>query len=95
VTQRNRLPNRSGLDALEARFRNRVILSCVDDNAARHAIQNLWPELIIGGSTEGPTAKAIAYDMAGDQLCLKCYNPVVERKRACQKAVRRVAGHDP
>jgi hypothetical protein len=85
VTRRSRPPNRSDLDALEARFRYRLVLSCVDDNAARHAIQNLWPELIIGGSTHGLTAKAIAYDMAGDQLCLKCYNPVVERNELVKK----------
>lgn len=96
VTRRNRPPNRADLDALEARFRYRVILSCVDDNAARHSIQNLWPELIIGGSTHGLTAKAIAYDMAGDQLCLKCYNPVVERNELVKQRLEelRVMTHE-
>lgn len=79
VTRRNRPANRDDVDGLERRFHYRLVLSCVDDNGARHAIQNIWPETLIGGSTHGLTAKAIAYDMAGDQLCLKCFNPVVER----------------
>jgi hypothetical protein len=95
VTRRNREPNRTDLDALEARFRYRVILSCVDDNAARHAIQNLWPELIIGGSTHGLTAKAITYDMAGDHLCLKCYNTVVERNELVKKHLAELRSMTP
>jgi molybdopterin/thiamine biosynthesis adenylyltransferase len=79
VTRRNRPANRSDLDELERQFRYRLVLSCVDDNSARHAIQNLWPEMIIGGSTYGLTAKAITYDMASNELCLKCFNPVAER----------------
>ena len=85
VTGQGRPPNRADLAALEARFAYRFILSCVDDNGARHAIQNLWPELIIGGSTHGLTAKAITYDMRGDQLCLKCYNPVIDRNEVVKK----------
>lgn len=77
-----REPNRADLAALERRFLYRLVLSCLDDNGARHAIQNLWPETLIGGSTHGLTAKAIVYDMAGEQLCLKCFNPVHERNDA-------------
>lgn len=85
VTRQRRKPNRMDLADLESRFMYRLILSCVDDNGARHAIQNLWPNMIIGGSTLGLTAKAITYDMSGDQLCLKCYNPVVNRNELVRK----------
>jgi hypothetical protein len=87
VGRQGREPNRADLAALESRFRIRLVLSCVDDNGARHAIQNLWPEMIIGGSTHGLTAKAITYDMAGGQLCLKCYNPVIERNELVRKRI--------
>jgi molybdopterin/thiamine biosynthesis adenylyltransferase len=95
VSRRGRPPNSADLDALEATFRYRLILSCVDDNAARHAIQNLWPDLIIGGSTHGLTAKAITYDMLGDQLCLKCYNPVIERNELVNKRLEDARSMDP
>lgn len=79
VTRQDREANREDLADLERRFLYRLILSCVDDNGARHSIQNLWPDLIIGGSTYGLTAKAITFDMASGQRCLKCFNPVDDR----------------
>jgi molybdopterin/thiamine biosynthesis adenylyltransferase len=95
VKRRNRPPNRADLDNLERQFRYALVLSCVDDNGARHAVQNLWPEMIIGGSTHGLTAKAIAYDMAGDQLCLKCYNPVAERNELVRQRLDQARAMDP
>ena len=95
VGRQGREPNRPDLAALENSFRYRLVLSCVDDNGARHAIQNFWPEMIIGGSTLGLTAKAIAYDMAGDQLCLKCFNPVVERNELVNKRIEEARAMDP
>jgi hypothetical protein len=67
----------------------------LDDNSARHAIQNLWPDLIIGGSTYGLTAKAITYDMSGDQLCLKCFNPVVERNERVRERIAEALAMKP
>jgi molybdopterin/thiamine biosynthesis adenylyltransferase len=87
VTRRGREANRADLDTLERKYLYRLILSCVDDNGARHAIQNLWPDLIIGGSTHGLTAKAITYDMGSDQLCLKCFNPVIERNERVRERI--------
>lgn len=95
VKRRNRPPNRADLDNLERQFRYALVLSCVDDNGARHAVQNLWPEMIIGGSTHGLTAKAIAYDMAGDQLCLKCYNPIAERNELVRQRLDQARAMDP
>lgn len=90
VTRVDRKPNRSDIDTLEHRFRYGLVLSCVDDNGARHAIRNLWPDLIIGGSTLGLTAKVTTYDMSASQLCLKCYNPVVERNQRVKEQLARL-----
>jgi len=90
VNLADRRPNRSDIGALERQFRYGLVLSCVDDNGARHAIRNLWPDLIIGGSTLGLTAKVTTYDMAGSQLCLKCYNPMVERNQRVREQLARL-----
>ncbi len=95
VTRRGRDANRADLDALERKYLYRLVLSCVDDNSARHAIQNLWPDLIIGGSTYGLTAKAITYDMSGDQLCLKCFNPVIERNERVRERIGQALAMKP
>jgi SOS response associated peptidase (SRAP) len=51
VTGQGREANRPDLAELERRYLYRFVLSCVDDNGARHALQNLWPDMLIGGST--------------------------------------------
>lgn len=61
------------------------VVSCVDDsdgNVARHAIQNVWPKIIFGGSTHGTGLRCTVskYDMTGDQMCLKCDNPLRDAK---------------
>jgi molybdopterin/thiamine biosynthesis adenylyltransferase len=63
------------LNAFEAAFKYRLIISCVDKNVARHALQNFWPRLILGGSTSGLTTKLSSYDCATGE-CLKCSNPL-------------------
>jgi hypothetical protein len=35
----------------------------------------MWPRLIVGGSTERLTAKAILYDLERSGPCLACHNP--------------------
>lgn len=95
VASLNRKPNRADLATLESRYLYRFVLSCLDDNGARHAIQNLWPEMLIGGSTHGLTAKAIIYDMAGEQLCLKCFNAVVERNAIVRAKLAEARGMAP
>ncbi|MFB6465009.1 ThiF family adenylyltransferase [Bradyrhizobium tunisiense] len=95
VARSGREPSRSDLDTLERKYLYRLLLSCVDDNSARHAIQNLWPDLIIGGSTYGLTAKAIIYDMSGDQLCLKCFNPVIERNDRVRERIAQALAMKP
>jgi molybdopterin/thiamine biosynthesis adenylyltransferase len=55
----------SGRQAIddEVRARERaysfpLVLSCVDKNEPRHALQHSLPQLIVGGSTDGLTAKS-------------------------------------
>lgn len=52
------------------------IISCVDKNTGRHDLQRMWPRLIIGASTLGMGATAQIYDLAFDQECLMCSNPL-------------------
>jgi hypothetical protein len=63
-------------------------------NGARHAIETLWPEITLGGSTHGLAVKATTYDMAGNQLCLKCYNPVAERNELVKKRLEEARAMD-
>lgn len=65
--------------ALERQYLFPVVLSCVDKNPPRHSIQNAVPGLIIGGSTDGLTAKASIVDVGLDTACLKCHNPLKSR----------------
>lgn len=71
-----RPPQRNDLLALEAAYRYRLILSCVDTNRARHAIQRFWPEYLIGGSTLELGLSVAAYDMHSPYECLMCSNPI-------------------
>jgi molybdopterin/thiamine biosynthesis adenylyltransferase len=76
------------LDSLERMYKYSVVLSCVDENGARHAIQNTWPEMVLGGSTYGLSAKATTYNMGGEELCLKCYNAVPDRNALAEERLR-------
>ncbi len=64
---------------LERQYLFPVVLSCVDKNPPRHSIQNAVPGLIIGGSTDGLTAKASIVDLGLKTACLKCHNPLKSR----------------
>lgn len=69
-----RPPQRDDLRGNEAEYRYGLVLSCVDKNSQRHAIQNFWPEFLMGGSTPGMGLAVAAYDMRSEYECLKCYN---------------------
>lgn len=75
--QKRPLPRSSSdeLNGLEANYKYRLLVSCVDKNGPRHALQNFWPRLILGGSTSGLTAKTSLYDCFTGE-CLKCSNPL-------------------
>jgi hypothetical protein len=77
--------------ALEADDRYPVIVSAVDKNTSRQDIQGLRPDLVVGGSTLGLTAKANVYDMAPGAACLGCNNPAEDdgaRLREVEQQVR-------
>ncbi|MGN7873639.1 ThiF family adenylyltransferase [Roseateles sp. 22389] len=69
---------------LERGFKFPIVLSCVDKNKPRHALQNALPQLLIGGSTDGLTAKASIFDLGAGTACLKCHNPLQSRNTVIQ-----------
>lgn len=84
-----RVYQRPDLAHLEQVYRYKLVLSCVDKNPARHAIQNFWPEYIIGGSTLGLGLAVAAYDMGSPYECLKCYNPLPQTSETIQELTKR------
>jgi len=66
----------SHLQDREAQYRYDLVLSCVDKNEARHAIQKFWPKYILGGSTKDMGIAVAAYDMLSEYECLMCNNPL-------------------
>lgn len=91
---------------LEQNYRFPIVLSCVDKNPSRHELQNALPQLMIGGSTHGLTAKASIFDLGNKTACLKCHNPlpsrngIVEarinllRSMTCEKRQQYLQEHD-
>lgn len=53
----------------------RLVLSAVDKNVHRHAIQTSFPRLILGASTDGMRAQVNLYDVPGGGPCLGCFAP--------------------
>lgn len=53
-----------------------IVISAVDRNSARHAIQDALPRLILGASTNEMRAQINLYDVIAETACLKCRNPV-------------------
>ena len=54
------------------------IVSCVDNNRARHAIQEQLAKNLHGGSSDGLRSQISMYDMSANIQCLKCSNPISE-----------------
>ncbi|MCU7370737.1 hypothetical protein PEC18_07540 [Paucibacter sp. O1-1] len=75
--------------ALEREYKLPIVLSCVDKNLPRHAIQQALPGLIIGGSSDGLTAKASIVHLGLGTACLKCHNPL----RSRNEIIRQKADH--
>ncbi len=51
-----------------------LVVSAVDKNTARHAIQDALPRLILGASTKDMRAQVNLYDVVGGGACLRCRN---------------------
>lgn len=74
-----------------------VVVSAVDKNLARHAVQDALPQLILGASTKDLRAQVNLYDVFGGGPCLRCRNRleqatpddvIVERPRVMQPEER-------
>ncbi len=77
--------------ALKARDRYPVIVSAVDKGASRQDVRGLAPDLVVGGSTLGLTAKVGVFDGAPGAPCLGCNNPAEQdgaRLREIEKELR-------
>lgn len=73
--------------ALERAYKFPVVLSCVDKNGPRHELQNALPQLLIGASTDGLSAKASIFDLGAETACLKCHNPLKSRNAVVQERI--------
>ena len=83
------------IQKLEAQRRFHTVLSCVDKNLPRHAIQNALPQLIIGGSTYGLNAMASIFAAGSVHACLKCHNPVESREEAIRSRTELLRNASP
>jgi molybdopterin/thiamine biosynthesis adenylyltransferase len=100
VSDIKRPVQRDDVRQMEEQYRYSLVVSCVDKNTARHAIQNFWPAFIMGGSTPGFAIEVNAYDMLSPYECLKCFNrpepagpsdsQLVAKLRAMPREQRRV-----
>lgn len=73
--------------ALEGEYKFPIVLSCVDKNGPRHELQNALPQLIIGASTDGLSAKASIFDLGAGTACLKCHNPLQSRNAVVKERI--------
>ena len=78
-----------------------LVLSAVDKNTARQALQGWYPRHLLGGSTNGLRAEVFSCGPLGERACLRCFNPpetslsdhdVRERLRGDSDLVANVAG---
>lgn len=53
-----------------------IVISAVDNNSARHAIQDALPPMILGASTNEMRSQVNLYDIFQGGPCLKCRNPL-------------------
>jgi molybdopterin/thiamine biosynthesis adenylyltransferase len=67
-------------DPHEARFEDlgitpRILISAVDTNRAREALQSRYPPRILSASTHDLRAETLRAGPPGQGACLRCYNP--------------------
>lgn len=91
VMRGNSVGLRDDVAALEAADCFPIVISAVDKNTSRQDIQGLAPDLVIGGSTVGLSAKSNVYDGEEGAPCLGCHNPPEDdgaRLREVEQRVR-------
>ena len=79
------LANRGALEGMQQ------AVSCVDNNGARHVVQEQLPLVIRGGSVHELRSQISVYDLRRGTACLKCRNPI-ERPPASGHAVSGLPG---
>lgn len=85
----------NSVQTLERAYKFPIVFSCVDKNEPRHELQNALPQLLIGASTDGLSAKASIFDLGAGTACLKCHNPLQSRNAVVQErlaALKRLGG---
>lgn len=90
-TSRGRHASSPTVRALEQRYRFPLVLSCVDKNAPRHALQNSLPQIIVAGSTHGLTAKSNLFHLGSGSACLKCHNPIRPRNEVVRERIQELS----
>src|SRR5215510_7853587 len=83
---------RSDLLEREQVFHYQYIISCVDKNPVRHAIQHFWPHVLFGGSTLGLGVTVQSYDMTSEFDCLMCANPISSDDWSIELQAERLRG---
>ncbi|WP_119321597.1 ThiF family adenylyltransferase [Capsulimonas corticalis] len=68
------LPNDVGIERISAR--HGLLVSAVDRNSVRQAIQCLYPDRILSGSTNDLRAEIMRCGPPGVGACLGCFNPL-------------------
>jgi len=71
-------PHDKGFEELEVNLPS-LVISAVDRNASRIAIQQRYPPRILSGSTLDLRAEILRCGPPGVGACLRCYNPEVRR----------------
>jgi molybdopterin/thiamine biosynthesis adenylyltransferase len=71
-------PYHTRFQDIAARARAPLVISAVDTNAARAAIQSLYPPRLISASTQDLRAELLRCDPSADGACIRCYNPPEE-----------------
>jgi len=78
----------------DVRPQSPLVVSCVDTNQGRTAVQSLYPPRILSASTRDLRAELLRCDPSGGTPCLRCYNPP-ESSRADDDLRREFLDADP
>jgi hypothetical protein len=71
-----------------------LVISAVDKNSCRHAVQDALPRLILGASTNDMRAQVNLYDVLGGGPCLRCRNRP-EARVSDDEVIARLKGLPP
>jgi molybdopterin/thiamine biosynthesis adenylyltransferase len=91
-------PYQEPLDSLLGRIhrkevpRPEIVLSAVDNNDARWAMQSLWPQLILEGATDRTLSQVSRHQYGSSLACLKCIHPKPTRSQNYVEHVSKLSG---